>query len=117
MISNLTLSLSSLLCLQPLDMNSVELARHNLSETLPDMNHLFRKHCPCSSCCGPEEEEEEEEEEKSGTEAQTVTSAHPVSAAVLKQRGNVAVTPQTCLCNVWFVCRGELDVDVGTLSH
>lgn len=36
-----------------------------------------------------------------------MTSAHPVSAAVLKQRGNVAVTPQTSPCNVWFVCRGS----------
>lgn len=67
----------------PLDMNSVELARHNLSDPPPPpvMIHLLeKKHCPDSSCHGPEEDEEEVEEEveKSGTEAQTVTSTHPV---------------------------------------
>lgn len=33
----------------PLDMNSVELARHNLSELLPDMNNLFEPLAPAAA--------------------------------------------------------------------
>lgn len=96
------------LSLQPLDMNSVELAQHNLSARPPPSQTwatFFSNHCSCSSCWGPKEEEEEEAE--SGREAQTVTSTHHVQLRCWSTGANVAVTPQTCLCNIWFVCFWE----------
>lgn len=86
----------SLLCLQPLDMNSVEWARHNLSESLPDMKHLFEP-LPLQQLLWPWGGGEVR---NGGPNCDIYSSC---SAVVLKQRSNFAITPQTCLCNIWFV--------------
>lgn len=92
-------------------MNLVELAQHNFSEPPrhpppfrgKQQQYIFKqtkkKTCPLSSCCGPDEMKEEE---KSGPEAQTVTSTHPVQLWCSRNAAVSAVTPVLSL--LAFVC-------------
>lgn len=74
-------------------MNSVELARHNLREPLPN-KHLLLGAPPAAAAVALRRRKEEDE-------AQTVTSAH--CAQLQRCRNSVAATPHMCPCKLFPV--------------